>query len=453
LNRQKAQFQEKGLKGLAAVLLWVRNARESVDNFFKDLIDRWSRGESNGVPRLSRSTLIFIAVAVPLVVVAIASGVYLSRGRTQQYQYYYSQAMAYAQSATITDDPAVARSWWMTSLDFLDQAGSYRTTDEMEQLRDQAQDALDVLDGAVRLDYRPAIIGSLYSEINITRIVSFGADLYLLDEAGGRVIHAVRKSQGYEVDPDFICAAGSFEGGAVDLLVDMVSLPINNPYQAHVLAVDAMGNVAYCAAGREPIVIALPKPSANEGEIRAIAYNSGYLYALNPLADSIRVYRAINGQFLDAPTEFFEGADLAEKPDLTQIVDLAANGQELYLLRNDGMLVDCVSSGLPSDPVNCENPVTYVDGRPGLEDQPLTMPDSTYDSVLYTDPPDPSVSVLDAANADIYRFSLRFRLHQRLRPEMGQYEVNDPTATAFTIGIDRIAFLAFGHQLFFAYVE
>jgi hypothetical protein len=36
---------------------------------------------------------------------------------------------------------------------------------------------------------------------------------------------------------------------------------------------------------------------------------------------------------------------------------------------------------------------------------------------------------------------------------MGQYEVNDPTATAFTIGIDRIAFLAFGHQLFFAYVE
>jgi hypothetical protein len=97
--------------------------------------------------------------------------------------------------------------------------------------------------------------------------------------------------------------------------------------------------------------------------------------------------------------------------------------------------------------------VNTVDGRPGLEDQPLVMPTAVYSAVLFTDPPDPSVSVLDATNADIYRFSLRFRLNKRLRPSLGNYELENPMPTAFTIAIDRVVFIAFGHQVFFAYVQ
>jgi hypothetical protein len=44
-------------------------------------------------------------------------------------------------------------------------------------------------------------------------------------------------------------------------------------------------------------------------------------------------------------------------------------------------------------------------------------------------------------------------LSERLRPDMGEFEVESPVATAFTIGIDRVAFLVFGHQVFYAYVE
>jgi hypothetical protein len=453
LNAQKEQIEEKGLKGLAAALSWWRNARQSVDTFFKDLIARLNPGEAGETPRLSKGTLVFIAVAVPLIVVAITVGVYLARGKTQQYSYYYNQAEIYAQAAAATSDPSAARNNWVQALTFVTEAETFKSTDESIILKARVQDALDLLDGAIRLDYRPALIGELYSEINITRIVSYGADLYLLDEAGGRVIHASRLSQGYEVDPDFVCAAGIFEGGAVGDLVDMVSLPINNPYQAHVAGIDAAGNLAYCASGMDPIVLPLPSPVGNAGEITAIAYNSGYLYALNPSANTIRVYLATNGQFLDTPTEFFEGANMADIPDLNQITDLAANGPELYLLRVDGMTVDCTTSGLADDPVKCENPVSYVDGRIGLEEQPVTMPAAEYTSVLYTSPPDPSVSILDASSGDIYRFSQRFRLYQRLRPSFGEYEIENPTATAFTIGIDRVAFLAFGNQVFFAYVD
>jgi len=451
-SKRKA-IRKRGLKGLSAGFDWWRKARETVDTFFKDLIARWSPEGTDGVPKLSRGSMLLIAVVVPLVVVGIAVGVYLARGKSQQYQYYYDQAQIASRAAMAAEDPQLARTNWSQALEYLDEAESFRSTDDIEDLRSEAQTAMDRLDGAVRLDYRPAIIGSLYAEINITRIISYGPDLYLFDETGGRVIHALRTTRGYDIDPEFVCSAGNFGGGGVDTLVDMAPLPINNPYQAHLLAVDARGNVAYCGPGQDPVVQMLPAPEGGSGEIERITYASNHLYVLSPSANSIQVYRQTNGQFLDPPYNFFEGAENGVKPDLSQTLDLAVNGDELYLLREDGKLAFCEVSGLPSNPVICENPVSYVDGRPGLEDQVMDMPESNYVSLLYTSPPDPAISILDATNADIYRFSMTFRLHQRLRPNLGDYEIESPEATAFTIGIDRVAYLAFGHQVFYAYIE
>jgi len=441
------------LKGLAAFFKWWHGTREKVKGFFIDLHARWSPGAAADTPKLSRATLLWIAVIVPFVVVAIALSVYLARGKTLQYRQNYDLAVSHSVSALSAEDPSQARSDWAQTLTYLEQAESYRETDEVTDLRQQAQAAMDKLDGAVRLVYRPAITGSLYSEINITRIISYGADLYLFDATGGRVIHATRGDQVYAVDPEFVCAAGNFEGGSIGPLVDMVALPINNPYQAHILAVDTLGKSAYCGPGQDPVVQSLPENESGVGEITRITFESSFLYALNPSANSVRVYRWTNGQFLDPPTDFFGNEGREEMPDLSQITDLAVNGPELYLLKADGTLVNCISTGLPGNPVNCENPVDYVDGRPGLEENPVSMPESNFVSILYSSPPDPSVSILDAQHADIYRFSLRFRLHQRLRPEMGEYDLDSSIASAFTIGIDRMAFLAFGNQLFFAYIE
>ena len=452
LNQRKGDFEEKGLKGISAALKWLRNAKTSINTFFRDLIAHWSPEGSEGAPALSRSSMIFIAIVVPLVVVAVSVGVYLGRGRSQQYEYYYQQAEQLAQAAAVMGDPAAARETWSQALTMVNQAESYRATDETVLLRDQVQDALDLLDGAVRLDYRPALTGTLYEGIEITRIVSVGADLYLMDEAGGRVIHAESRSQGFEVDADFVCAAGNFESGSIGDLVDMVALPINNPYLAHVLAVDAQGNAAYCGAGMTPIVVRLPQAASGEGEIRAITYAGGMLYALNPAASSVRVYYASNGQFNDAPADFFAGVDYQNIPDLSRVADLAVSGDMLYLLNTDGSLVACEANALGSSPVTCENPVSYVDGRVGMEDQPVTLPAATFSEAIFTSPPDQTISILDSDNGDIYQFSVTFRLHQRLRPSLGNYEVENPRATAFSIGIDRVAFLAFGHQLFYAYL-
>lgn len=455
LEKQKAHIEQGSLKGLAAVLTGWKRLREGVDTFFKDLILRWSPEGTEGPPTLSKRSLILIAVLVPLVLVAIAASVYLSRGKNQQYTYYLNQAMAYAEAASLTSDSGSAREAWAQTLELIDHAESYNTTDETSQVREWAQTSLDTLDGVVRLDYRPALTEDLYSEIEITEIALVNRDLYILDEAGGRVIHANQRTSGYEVDPDFVCAAGNFVGGSIGPLIDMVTLPLLNAYDGHVLAVDAAGNIAYCAAGQDPAVVALPQPSVGIGEIKSITLGSGYLYVLDSGSGSIWVYEGVNSVFSVAPTAFFEGVDLGSIPDLTQVADLAVNGLDLYMLKTDGMVTDCVSSSLESTPVSCETPETYVDGRTGLEEQLVAMPEGVFAGVTYTGYPDPSVSILDSTNGDIYRFSVRFRLYQRLRPDFGAYEVDSSTATAFTMIFDKqlYAFLAYGNQLFFAYVN
>jgi len=447
------QAKSETLSSLDTLFDKGRSFQEKVNGFFSDLFTRWLPGDRSGAPRLSNTTLLLIALGVPIIVVAIAVGVYLARGRTLQYEHYYNQAQAASQIALAAEDPNAARSQWMQALTYLEQAEAFRSTGDTSALREDAQDALDALDGAARLAYRPAIAGELYSEINIQRIISYGLDLYLFDATGGRVIHATGGGQGYEIDPEFVCAAGNFGGGGVGELVDMAVLPINNPYQAHLIAVDSVGNVVYCSPGQDPVVQSLPASGSGELNIQKIAFANSSLYALDGNSMMVWVFPATNGQFLDSPVNFFAEAQPNDVPDMRQVIDLAVNGSELYLLRNNGELLNCVYTGLPGDPLNCELPVTYVDGRPGKEEQRVLMPEGNFNAVLYTTPPDPSIFILDASSADIYQFSLRFRLHQRLRPDLGDYEIDSPEATAFTIGIDQIAFVAFGNQVFYAYVE
>lgn len=451
-NHWKNQLSDKVLRGLSGFFKWWHSTREKLGAFFNKLLARSSVGQAGSL-QISRGTMLLIAIVVPLIVVLIATGFYLARGRNQQYDYYFEQAQVASANAMAATDPATKRDYWTETLEYLEQAEAVRETNEIKQLRDTALDALDALEGAVRLAYQPAITGVLNEDIVITRMVSYGPDLYLLDATGGRVIHAIQGNQGFEIDLEFTCEPGSYAGGYVDPFVDMVSMPINNPYQAQILAVDASGNIAFCGINQNPIVQKLPSLGLNAAEIKRIAYDINYLYALDPLASNILVYRPANYQFIEPPTLYFEGEDLNEKPDLNQIVDLAVNGSDLYLLRSDGMIVDCRTSGFSENPVTCENPVTYVDGRLGREEQNVIMPESSFNSILYTTPPDPAISLLDATNGDIYRLSLRFRLYQLLRPDLGDFELQSTTATAFTIGSNRFAFIAFGNQVFYAYIE
>lgn len=450
---QRRKIREKSLKGAAAFFDWRNRVRNDIGTFFKDIFARWSSKDADGSPKLPRKTMILIAVLVPLVIVAVAVGIYISRGRALQYESFYSLAEAKAQTAASILDPDAARATWMEAINFLDEAESYKETEESAALRNQARNALDQLDGAIRLRFHSALINTLPEDMHITRILSYGVDLYMLDFTSGQVIHAVGAGQGYQVDEDFICQAGNFSGGSIGALVDMVSLPPNNPYLAHILGIDASGNVMYCAPGENPMVQTPPLPSGVSGGFVRAAYENNTLYVLNPMYGTIYVYQPINGQFLEPPEDYFEGLDFSERPDLAKIVDIEVNGSRLYLLHGDGLISECISSGIPDVPVSCQTPVNLLDARAGREDQPLVLPGSNYVSILYNPPPDSTISILDAGTGDIYRFSQIFRLSKRLRPELNTKEAISTSATAFTIGMDRVIFLVYGNQVFFAYLD
>ena len=71
-----------------------------------------------------------------------------------------------------------------------------------------------------------------------------------------------------------------------------------------------------------------------------------------------------------------------------------------------------------------------------------------------TQPPDPSLYLLDPSSQAIYHFSLRLNYQRQLRPDTDlllEASTPEKPATAFTISPDnRITFMALGNQVLYA---
>ena len=150
--------------------------------------------------------------------------------------------------------------------------------------------------------------------------------------------------------------------------------------------------------------------------------------------------RRTSGRALDA-------FDDEEIPPLQDVVDLAVNRDDLYLLHADGNLTLCFLSGFGGVPTRCSDP-NYVDFRPGRENLPL-IPANPLTQLMITPPPDPSIFMLEPESQSINHFSLRNLAFQR------QYLPGDPLsprdATAFFVdNIHHVLFLAIGNELYYA---
>jgi len=184
---------------------------------------------------LSPATKLFLAVIVPIIVVALVSVIYITQGKENQYEYLMEQARAAAENAPKMSDATLVREGWNQVLVWLDQAEGYRQTSELRALRVQAQNALDQLDGALRLSYKPAYAGSQLPSLQISRMLMVGDDLYLLDQTTGVVLRMTPSSGAYSLDLEFKCGAGTYNGIQVGNLVEMMSVPINNVAKAPIL--------------------------------------------------------------------------------------------------------------------------------------------------------------------------------------------------------------------------
>ena len=390
------------------------------------------------------TTMALIAIAVPLVIVSVASMVYIQRGRAGQYDVLFSQAQIAANQAAAQSDLADQRLVWKATLQLLDQAESYRVTADSEKLRTQAQNALDALDLVKRPDYKAAIIGGLAPTVSVTRLVLSNDDLYMLDGSSGNVLRGrVTPQQDYEIDRSFQCGPGIYDSLVVGKLIDIVAAPTGQEPDAVILGMDTSGSVLYCYLDRGPKaqMLASPVTAPNWGSLVGFTMDIDQenVYVLDPHDQAVWAYWGAD--FVDGP-EFYFGDQV---PNIQDVDNLTVDKRDLYLLHADGHITLCTYSGLDVSPTRCLDP-RYVDSRPGNVDQTL-VPKDPFSQVLATQPPDPSLYLLEPKSRAVYHFSLRtLNFHSQYVPESG---IASGPATAFTVDqIQRVLYLAIGNQVF-----
>jgi hypothetical protein len=437
--------------GLAPFFAVLVSLSQSIGSFFEKItrstrtwLGRLLPDES--ILTLPSSVMFFLAIAVPLVVVAIATVVYFQRGRTGQYQANYAQAVQAAGFARNQNDPQARIDAWNTVLSYLDKAENYQVSSETDYLRSEAQFVLDEVDVITRLNYQPAISDGLPDTMNITRMYATTSDLFLLNSSDGNVLRAINTNQVYELDPTFQCGPG-YPAGRLDPFIDIAVTALEGDRHATLLALDGSGNLIACVVGESPRLVPLAPPPTTWGKPLAIYANLGNLYVLDPESNAVWVYW--NGNYGNPPRLFFD----EEIPPLQDAIDLTVDKDDLYLLHSDGRITLCTFSQLGVSPTRCQDPVPYIDTRPGRENQPM-IPEPPFTQILATQPPDPSIFLLQPENQSFYHFTMRLLTYQRqFRPqdiESAGISPDEP-ATAFALRPDsRVAFLAVGNHILYA---
>ena len=401
------------------------------------------REEGKPVTELSALSKWLIAILVPLLLVALTTFIYLSQGQGNEYGYYLAQAEASANNAAQMQTDELKREGWNQTIEWLDKAAAYQKSEEVNALYLRARLALDALDGAKRLIYKPAFAAGLFPGMNVTNIIALNRDLYLLDRTNGEVKHLTLQSQGYSLDETFRCAPGNIGGVQVGKLVDMLAIPINNPAKAPILAIDAAGSILFCSVGASPTAAALLPPDGGWQNLRSIAFDSGKLLVLDSGANAIWIYRGFSSNFDQVPVSYFDALPV----QLQDAIDLAANKDELFLLHADGHSSHCLASQI-SGLVTCDDPYPYQDvtnGKAGVDFASLK-----FNQMAYSPPPDPSIYYLDPDGAELYQFSLRLNLNQVLRSGLNDGSLPTDRATAFAVAANRQVFLAFGNAVYYA---
>lgn len=387
---------------------------------------------------LPGSTMAFGAVAIPLIVVTVAAVVYFQKGRVRYYEDYLAQAQWAVGEAQQFEHASEQRIAWQAALDYLEQAESYRITDDSQTLRNYANVALDSLDMIDRLRFNPIIEGGLPAGVDIRRIVATREnELYLLDSVSGSVFRAVATGNSYQLDPNFTC--GPVPGPLIiGPLMDIEALPTGYPNGAALIAMDGNGNLVQCIPGSEnQLSYSMLPPSSNWGTPIAFATDAGDLYILDSLTSSVWVYDGAM-EYRDLP-HFFFGDQVP--PSMQDVIDLTVSDGHLYLLYSDGHLV---TSAYAEDSIT--NPQIFTDTREGYEDAAV-FSGADFDEIQFAPPPDPSIYLLDGDAHAIYHFTVQMVYKRQYRP-LGI--LFDEPASAFTIGPKHQAFMAVGNQVYSA---
>jgi hypothetical protein len=422
----------------------MQNLSARTRNFLPRLLPGVQEDQPLGPPTWVMAT---IAIAVPLVIATVAFMIFARYGQGPEYQKALLQAQNTREQALSLGDPVQKTEAWKEVLVDVDLAESYyRQTPETQALRQEAQASLDTLTGIFRLKFDPVFNTSLGRSVRITQLAANENNLYMLNGEDGNVLNANITNQGFVQNTGFTCGPGPYEGYQVDKLIDIQPLPITNKLNAELLGIDDKGNLIYCGPHLTPQAIPLPPPDTSWTAVTAFALDGDYLYVLDVGSNAVWVYLGESGAFLERPLFFFG----QQVPPLEDVVDLTANGDDLYLLHSDGHLTTCSYSRIDTVPTRCVEPTPLINPFPANQGVNL-FAQANFTQILFTSPPDSSVLLLDSDNRSVFRFSPRtLELQGQLQSLSGKNNPLNGSISAMTMSSNHVLYLAINDRVYFS---
>lgn len=399
---------------------------------------------------LNKLSMLIIAIAVPVLVVALAATIYIRSGRDEQHRALLYVAQQIADQAVTATGAESQRFAWQEVLKQVAEAEKFSQSPASSALRQQAQNAIDQLDGILRLNFTPAMAGGFDSQVAFTRLVTTtSGDLYALDALVGRIIRFESTQNGYVLDRSFTCGPNQVNSTIVGPLVDIAALPRSNHYDADVMGIDANGAIEYCAAGESQTAVAASMliTASGWGKITAMTLYDGSLYVLDPVNNVVWRYDSLSDGFPDAP----HALEIMVN-DLFNAVDITMYEDDLFLLHANGQTTKCTFRGNFSWDMECREPAGYImtdsnQNRVAVN----TLPGAQLTQMQTTYPLEPSLYILDQASNSVYRFSVAMQLQYRLSPALApSSSLPQTSATAFTVTSNQKIILAFNNQLYVA---
>lgn len=438
---------------LAVAIQNLRTGTQKLLVWLENVLPRLLPGEEPEAKLIfPRSLPVFLAILLPLVLITFGLVIYRLYGQPEEFKTYFQQAAEARNLALAETDPAKARAQWETVLNRLNLADSYHSPidSNSKKLREEARGQLDALGRIVRLNYQQAF-DLPGGQTQVNRMSASDTDIYLLSVQSGAILRGFSTSQGgnYSLDTTFKCGPGLYDGIQVSNLIDLIALPRSNNSGASVIGIDASGSLLYCAPGLEPRASFLQNPDTGWKQITAVAYDANNLYVLDAPAHAVWVYfGTFEIKFPEKPYFFFE----SQVPLLLeQSIGLTVNGDDLYLLHQDGHLTTCTLSRIDASPTRCDDPAVYVDTRPGYAGG-IRLSDGVFSQITFTSPPDPSVALLEPYTQSIFRFSARAL---ELQNQVLASATDSPLpkgvpVTAMAFSPNKVIFLFAGGQLYYA---